>query len=161
EAGEIDGVDRNYPDSTGSTATWGWDSRRNMLVPPTNKDIMGYCEPNWIGVYNYAGLAARSQAVNLKALRISSGIRWRNVVLYDDGKARWGGDLLQEDPAGEYESAQVLDASGRVLDTVEVVRLGLSHAGAQFVYLPQPGAQWSALKLQDRVVQLSAVLPAL
>jgi hypothetical protein len=161
EAGEIDGVDRNYPDSTGSTASWGWDSRSNTLVPPTNKDIMGYCEPNWIGVYNYAGLAARSQAVNAKALRIGSGLRWRNVVLYDDGKARWGGDLLSEDPAGEYERAQVLDASGRVIDTIEIVRLGLSHAGAQFVYFPEPGAQWSALALSDRVVELGAVLPPL
>jgi hypothetical protein len=161
EAGEIDGVDGNYPDKTGSTVSWGWDSRSNTLIPPTNKDIMGYCEPNWIGAYNYAGIAARSQAVNLKALRIHSGLSWRNVVLYDDGRARWGGDLLTEDPAGEYESAQVLDANGRVLDTIEVVRLGLSHADAQFVYLPEPGAQWSAVKLKDRVLQLSAVLSPL
>ncbi|HEX5660437.1 MAG TPA: M66 family metalloprotease [Polyangiales bacterium] len=161
EAGEIDGVDPNYPDKTGSTVSWGWDSRSNTLLPPTNKDIMGYCEPNWIGAYNYSGLAARSQSVNLKALRVGSGLSWQNVVLYDDGKARWGGDLLREDPAGEYESAQVLDASGRVIDTVEVVRLGLSHAGAQFVYLPQPGAQWSAVKLTDRLLELSAVLPPL
>jgi hypothetical protein len=159
EAGEIDGVDPNYPDKTGATITWGWDSRSNTLMPPTDKDIMGYCEPNWISAYNYAGIAARSLQVNLKALRISSGLTWQNVILYDDGQARWGGDLLTEDPAGEYESADVLDAAGRVIAQIEIVRLGLSHAGAQFLYVPQPGANWSALKLKDKTVQLSAVLP--
>ncbi len=161
EAGEIDGVDPNYPDKTGSTITWGWDSRSNTLMSPTDKDIMGYCEPNWIGAYNYAGIAARSQQVNLKALRINSGLTWQNVVLYDDGRARWGGDLLNDDPAGEYEQAKVLDASGRVLETIEVVRLGLSHASAQFIYVPQPGAQWSAIELKDRVLQLASLLPPL
>lgn len=161
EAGEIDGVDSNFPDKTGATLTWGWDSRSDTLMPPTDKDIMGYCEPNWIGVYNYAAIATRSLAVNLKALKLGSGLSWQNVLLYDDGRARWGGDLLQEDPAGEYEQAEVLDASGRVIDSVEVVRLGLSHARAQFVYLPQPGAQWSAVRLRDRVLQLGSILPPL
>lgn len=161
EAGEIDGVDRSYPDPTGATGTWGWDSRSNTLMPPTDKDIMGYCEPNWISAYNYAGIATRSVAVNLKAFKLGSPVPWQNVLLYDDGRARWGGALESAEPAGEVLQADVLDATGVVIDQVEVVRIALSHAGATFLYVPQPGAQWSQLRFDGRTLQLAEILPPL
>jgi hypothetical protein len=40
-----------------------------------------------------------------------------------------------------------------------VVRIALSHAGAQFLYVPQPGATWSALRLADRTLPLASILP--
>ena len=38
---------------------WTWDSRGNTLIPPTHKDIMGYCQPNWISSYTMTLLPLR------------------------------------------------------------------------------------------------------
>ncbi|MDB4975867.1 MAG: hypothetical protein JWN48_4208 [Myxococcaceae bacterium] len=163
EAGEIDGVDPKFPDKGGATGTWGWDSRSNTLMPPTNKDIMGYCEPNWIGAYNYNLNATRSEAVNQRALvaNAKSAVLWRHVLLYANGTARWGGGSETLKPGGDSELADVLDAQGNVIDRTEVVRISLSHTGDQFAYFPTPEPSWSALRLPDRTLLLSAIEPAL
>lgn len=165
ESGEIDGVDQSFPDKTGATAGWGWDSRSNTLLPPANKDIMGYCEPNWIGAYNYSALATRSIAVNQRARIVAApkaaAALWQHVLLYGDGSARWGGSSEQLQPGGEVETADVLDTQGKVVAQVEVVRVSLSHAGDQFAYFPEPQADWAAFRLRDRTVVIDAIQPAL
>jgi hypothetical protein len=62
--GTISDTDDQYPDRTGATGTWGWDSRHNILERPDASDIMGYCSPRWMSAYTYAGIAARSLQVN-------------------------------------------------------------------------------------------------
>jgi hypothetical protein len=143
--------------------SWGWDSRSNTLMEPSRKDIMGYCQPNWISSYNYNALFERSTRVNLKALtRGLNGLaRWHHVLLYSDGSARWGGSIETETPGGEVESANALDAAGNVIAEVEVVRIPLSDTSDQFLYIPEPQPAWAALELSDRVLTLSTVLPAL
>lgn len=163
EGGTIDGVDQSYPDPTGATITWGWDSRISALMPPTDKDIMGYCQPNWISQYNYSALATRSQSVNFKALVVGQkdAVRWQHVLLYANGTARWGGSTETEQPGGNVEQADVLDAQGNVIAQTEIVRVPLSHTGDEFGYIPAPEASWAALKLSDRTLVLSEILPAL
>jgi hypothetical protein len=47
------GVDVGYPYSDGSTGSYGLDVASQTLKPPTLSDIMGYCDPKWIGDYTY------------------------------------------------------------------------------------------------------------
>ena len=161
ENGEIDGVDPKYPDPTGATGSWGWDSRTNMLQPPSNKDIMGYCEPNWISAYNYAALAARSLKVNEKSRLVGGDESWQHVLLYADHTARWGGSVETRMPSGNVEQATVLDAAGHKIAQVEVVRIPLSHSGNAFLYIPEAQPGWAALQLSDQNLVLSAIKPAL
>ncbi len=163
DGGQISGVDPSYPDDRGATVSWGWDSRSNKLMEPTRKDIMGYCQPNWISDYNYSAIYERSVRVNDKALiRGGTGVeRWSHVILYDDGRARWGGAVETTTPGGELESADVLDAAGSVIGQTEVVRVPLSDVPTEFLYIPEPEEGWAALRLGDRTLTLSAILPAL
>jgi hypothetical protein len=162
ENGEIDGVDEDFPEPTGATSSWGWDSRSNELKPPSNKDIMGYCDPNWIGAYNYSGLASRSLQVNQKALRGGlSDERWQHVLLYADKTARWGGVVEPRMPSGNVELATALDARGNALEQVEVVRIPLSHSGDEFLYIPDQQPGWAALRLGDTTLVLDTIKPAL
>lgn len=162
ENGEIDGVDPGYPDPIGSTATWGWDSRTNMLQPPTHKDIMGYCEPNWISAYNYGALATRSAQVNQKAKLVGApDEHWDHILLYANHGARWAGMFETRMPAGKLESADVLDARGNAIERIEVVRIPLSHTGDAWLYIPEAKPSWSALRLRDQTLTLSAIQPAL
>lgn len=66
-SGSLDGVDLLYPYARGATGVWGWDSRTNQLMPPTQADIMSYCDPKWVSDYTYRKLAARSLRVNKDA----------------------------------------------------------------------------------------------
>jgi len=164
QGGSIEGVDQSYPDKTGSIMDWGWDSRTSKLLAPTMyKDVMGYCSPNWISPYTYNALANRCLAVNKLAFVHAplSAVTWHNVLLYSDGTARWGGAIENGTPGGELESAQVLDASGQNIATVDVVRLELSHSDDKVLYIPAAGPNWAKIVLGDRVIELGQILPAL
>ena len=47
------GLDNSYPFSDGRIGTYGFNVESQTLVPATAKDIMGYCDPKWVGAYTY------------------------------------------------------------------------------------------------------------
>ncbi len=47
------GLDSGYPFSDGRIGVYGVDVGSQTLMPATTSDIMGYCEPKWIGAYTY------------------------------------------------------------------------------------------------------------
>jgi hypothetical protein len=49
------GYPANYPSA--SIGTWGLDLQAMVLRPPTQyKDVMSYCDPDWISDYNYTAI---------------------------------------------------------------------------------------------------------
>jgi hypothetical protein len=54
--GEPAGVDTGYPFSDGRVGVFGMDVGSQTVMPNTTKDIMGYCEPKWIGAYTYSAV---------------------------------------------------------------------------------------------------------
>jgi hypothetical protein len=50
------GLDDAYPHPDGSTGVYGLDVATVTLKPPTFSDIMGYCDPKWIGDYTYKAI---------------------------------------------------------------------------------------------------------
>jgi hypothetical protein len=164
QGGGIEGVDRSYPYAGGDTGTWGWDARDSTLIPPSAKDVMGYCEPAWISDYTYDALAQRSLAVNsLARVTAKSALseRWESLVLYADGKSRWAGMSADEAPGGQRELARVLDAQGNELTRIEVARVPLAHSADSFLYLPEPEPSWAVLELAERSLVLADVQPPL
>lgn len=160
KGGSINGVDTDFPQEDGTTGSWGWDARNKMLMPPSHRDIMGYCSPNWISPYTYQALAERSLTVNTKA-RLLGGLAvatWRPIILYESGGGRWGSTVETALPGGDLELADVLDATGAVLSQIEVVRVALSHApNGALLYLPDPQSSWAALRLHDRTLDLDLI----
>jgi hypothetical protein len=47
------GLDGSYPFSDGRIGVYGVDVASQTLKPANTSDIMGYCEPKWIGAYTY------------------------------------------------------------------------------------------------------------
>lgn len=54
--GEPPDIDPSFPDPEGSTGVLGFDSRTNEFVAADTSDLMGYCQPRWIGEYHYVRL---------------------------------------------------------------------------------------------------------
>ncbi|MET0342231.1 MAG: hypothetical protein ABW252_14600 [Polyangiales bacterium] len=155
------GIDRAFPGAAAAVGSWGWNSRTNALIPPTSKDIMGYCQPFWISPYTYQALAVRSQAVNtdksLFYIPAPGARRWHTMAAYADGTNQWVGVMDHGAPGGDEEPAQVLDASGKVLENIEVARIPLSHTTDEYVQIPEPGASWSKIVMRDREIDLTKV----
>ena len=49
-------LDLQYPYSNGTTGIYGLDMASLMLQQPDLGDVMGYCDPKWIGDYTYRGV---------------------------------------------------------------------------------------------------------
>jgi len=54
--GNPSGVDTQYPHPDGSIGNYGFDVSAGTVKPPTHGDIMGYCDPKWIGDYSYKAI---------------------------------------------------------------------------------------------------------
>jgi hypothetical protein len=54
--GTPSGVDPQYPQPDGSIGNYGLDVAAQVLKPSSLSDIMGYCDPKWIGAYNYTAV---------------------------------------------------------------------------------------------------------
>ena len=51
--GDPGGVDGSFPFSDGRIGVYGMDVGAVSLKPASTSDIMGYCDPKWIGAYTY------------------------------------------------------------------------------------------------------------
>ncbi|MDE2878084.1 hypothetical protein [Candidatus Palauibacter soopunensis] len=98
------GPDPWYPEENGHIGAWGYDFRDGgLLVPPDRPDIMGYCDPHWIGdyhFYNAMRFRLRTEPTT-SASRAVAGGNDRTLLL-------WGG--VSEEGALYLEPAFVLDA---------------------------------------------------
>ena len=46
-------LDLSFPYPEGSTGAWGYDNRSGRLVSPDYRDLMSYCEPEWVSDYHF------------------------------------------------------------------------------------------------------------
>lgn len=51
--------ERNYPYENARTGSWGFNIFNNQLQAPTLADFMSYCDPEWIGIWNYRKIMNR------------------------------------------------------------------------------------------------------
>ncbi|MXW56100.1 MAG: hypothetical protein F4Z59_05290, partial [Gemmatimonadales bacterium] len=98
------GPDPWYPGGTGHIGAWGYDFRDGgELVPPERPDIMGYCDPHWIGDYHfYNAMRFRTRTEPLESRPSpAAGGDARSLLL-------WGG--VSEEGVPYLEPAFLLDA---------------------------------------------------
>src|SRR5690606_9479822 len=51
--------DPSYPDPNAYLVSWGYDLLHNRLYNPASyRDLMSYCQPEWISEYNYTRVFA-------------------------------------------------------------------------------------------------------
>ena len=101
------GADPNFPTRDGSVGVWGYDFRYGNLVPPNVPDLMGYCDPSWIGGYHF-GNALRfrlSDEGGSAAAAIVGTVSGKSLLL-------WGG--VDVEGAPYLQPTFVLDAPAAV-----------------------------------------------
>jgi len=152
---QISGVDTKFPNKTANTDVWSYDSRKQtFFAPDKTKDIMGYCEPKWIGNYTYKGLIERVARLSLPMLAFPAegSQQSYHVMLVDRDGARWSQPFAQpEEPFGEPEDAEVLDIDGHVLDRVTVFRTVVGDHDSATLLIPPAKRGWNAVRTADGV----------
>jgi hypothetical protein len=143
------GLDPNYPYDGGVTGTWGFDLRVGVLMPPTRKDLMGYCEPQWISDYNYQALLERSAQVNPPLADVLGARDFQVLLVGSDGTVSKGGPLTGFVPPAEMarETAAMQGERGEDLGQVDVYRLPLADVDVQMVLVPAMPPAVTSLRL--------------
>ena len=158
ECGGGAAVDRNFPHPGGGIGAWGLDVRTvppRLQSPSRHKDIMGYCNPQWISDYTFTAIATRRSAISVTATReirtAKEGLlRLHRTLLHDgEGGVIWGRPLVGEaTPSGRPERARVLDRAGKVVAEVTVYRTGYGHGAGASIEVPAPQTGWATLAVQ-------------
>jgi hypothetical protein len=149
--GTISGVDPFYPYEGGFIGSWGDDPRAASFIEPGQAtDVMGYCHYKWVSDYTYRALANRSARVNSAAHFVEDPrlvLKWRVALLAPHG-VRWGVPFSEAAaPFGAPESADVLDASGSVVERVTVYRTTVADNAGFTVVVPPPQSGWHSLRI--------------
>jgi hypothetical protein len=77
--------DVNYPYANAAIGVYGFDLTTSTLKPPTAKDVMGYCDNQWISDYTYLGVLDYRAASPAVASAFSQAIQpcllvWGQIV---------------------------------------------------------------------------------
>jgi hypothetical protein len=120
-------LDLSYPDETASIVQFGVDlSKGTVLNPSTAKDVMSYCEPQWVSDYTYealyTALGGTTTAATSAAPRASLLVR---AGIGSDGTASLApvyGIMGVPDAAPNSSGYRVefLDAAGKVVSSQPV-----------------------------------------
>lgn len=103
--GGAQGVDPNYPYAGASIGVWGYSMPDQALIAPTKgKDIMGYCQPQWISDYTYGAIFTRIKTVNGASWipGPARGYRWASVD--EKGEVTLGARFTSPWPPGGQEA---------------------------------------------------------
>lgn len=147
-------VDPTYPHAGASIGDWGWDLVRGALKDPAQfKDIMSYCDPQWISGYNYSALYARMQNVNLPSWQASSDVRFDYWMasIGPDGHATWQhASLPRPVESGREIEVEVRAAGIRRQRQARLVRW--DHMPGGFLFVPDDGSEFQSLEWSDEGV---------
>jgi len=139
--GGASGPDPAYPYSGGAIGVWGYNIvTKEFFSPTTGKDIMGYCQPEWISDYTYQALVKRMQAVNgaqdFHGAIVPSNYRFVNVE--NGGNLTWGDSItMRRAPMGEEHPMTFLAANGSVLATGVAHYYRYDHVPGGYLLVPK------------------------
>ena len=112
--GTVSNPDQGYPYDDGSIGKWGYDLRANVGAgelrdPAVTKDLMSYCNPEWISDYHYRKSLAFRTAQGSAAQRSDRSQQTEDVLIL------WGGadgGVLTLEPAIYMNAPVVLPERG-------------------------------------------------
>jgi hypothetical protein len=122
--GGVANPDPTYPYAGGIIGVTGWNSTTNTLVSSAFKDLMSYCDPDWVSDYNWTKVINYRQSSGMEATAGAVG----------DGLLVWGrisGGTITLEPAFRVR-APITAPSRRATHTVEA----LDANGAVLLSLP-------------------------
>ncbi|MEO1230690.1 MAG: hypothetical protein AAFZ18_17475 [Myxococcota bacterium] len=133
---------------------WSYDITDGSLKSPSGfKDIMSYCEPEWISDFNYRKLYERLSFVNASARSIRGFVStpYRFLSLTEDYGASWGSTVTMDaPPVGSEVPVLYLDGFGQPLAEDWAVSTPLDHLNGEILTLPEGPSGTVAVQIGER-----------
>lgn len=135
--GPVQGADPAFPYAGGGIGAWGWDIfTKNFLNPSGYKDVMGYCNPNWIADWSFNKMYKRiSYANGAGDLFVSNDPKrapglFQTAIIAEDGTLSWGYPINTPWPVTDDErTVEVLDGAGKVIGKLTGYESSVGHHG--------------------------------
>jgi hypothetical protein len=147
----IAGVDPYFPHDNAALGVFGYDIRNDRLFTPDHPDIMAYCEDPWLSDYTYVGLLDTIRDVNEIQARLIPDPSRRGdfqALLVDDARGpRWMPARYGVYADGAPVTAEVLDATGAVLDSIQVYKNVMADVSAYSLDVPVPESGWASIRV--------------
>lgn len=141
----------SFPYSGARIGVWGHDLLGGALKDPNSyRDVMSYCDPQWISDTNYGKLFSRIKYVNQNAYEVPTPPQAYQKLLVDvDGSLVWGGAIsLNERVEGVDTPVKLLSKESRVLQRLVVPFLPFGDEPAGAFFLPKLSAQVAAVQAE-------------
>jgi hypothetical protein len=135
--------DPQNPYSGGGIGVFGYNLNTKQLIPSSQgKDIMGYCQPEWVSDYTYQALFDRMQFVNgaksMMGRQFVTPRTYRYVDVAADGTLTWGDTVtLRAMPSGELHDISWESADGAVQVTATGHYYRYDHVGGGYLLVPE------------------------
>jgi hypothetical protein len=162
--GGAQGVDRGFPYKGGGIGVWGYNILDKSLVSPSQgKDMMGYCQPEWVSDYTFTALHERIAYVNAatKIVQPSANVApSRSYQMITVDGAMNPTETTRIELRGALHNAntdiEVLGEGNAVIGTTKARFVRYDHLPGGFYVLPEQ-ANPSAVRAL-RIPQLSRTL---
>ena len=137
ENGTILGVDPSYPHDNARLGALGYNIETGTLLGAANyRDIMSYCDPQWVSDYTYAGIFDRLWRINNVAAFASWPNRYVRAAIVGADDVSWGHYATLASPINEPVTVRFEDADGRVILTETADRIELRHVSVAIYWIP-------------------------
>ncbi|MEO6419735.1 MAG: M66 family metalloprotease [Polyangiaceae bacterium] len=152
--GGASGVDSHFPYATGGIGPWGYNIITKALINPAQgKDIMGYCQPEWISDYTYTALFNRMAFVNMAKdmvmQQLPAPTDYRFVDVAADGSLSFGQTTtLARAPSAEAHAVTYAAVDGTVLATATGHYYKYDHLPGGFMMIPEGPVNYATLSVQ-------------
>lgn len=155
----VSDADPNYPtDSAHSEASigvWGYDIvDKSTKSPSLYKDVMSYCEPEWVSDYTFEALQTRLSYVNgVSSKYVGDATPWRWMTLSPELDSHWGRTVtMATPPSGAAVPVRFFDAGRQLLETSVGYSGELDHLPDELLAVPAPPEGAVYLQVADRAL---------
>jgi hypothetical protein len=121
---------------------------QKLKDPNEHRDVMSYCEPQWISDVNFGKLFKRIQWVNQNYYQAQlAPKRWRKLLVDVDGALSWGGSVvLREMPDGKPTRIQLIASDGSATTTSTGYFAPFSEEPSGALFIPEPDGSVVAIQ---------------
>ncbi|GMV13478.1 MAG: hypothetical protein HS104_26815 [Polyangiaceae bacterium] len=132
-----------FPYSGATIGAWGYSLVSQKLKEPSGfRDVMSYCDPQWISDVNYGKLFKRIKWVNANYyVTPGSPEKYRKLLVDPNGTLSWGNSItFTRTPSGQKRRVALLDGAGQSVAEVDGYFVPTSDDPAGTLYVPEPRA---------------------
>jgi len=154
--GGASGADQNFPYPGGAIGVQGMDILTKELISSTHKDLMGYCDPNWISDYVYEDILDFIESTNSQATYIppeAMNLSYERVSVGPSGEKFLSPLTMGRPPMGGATNVSLVDDDGTPRSAVGHF-YRYDHLEGGVLFLPRSGAKH--IRSVDTTLQLTA-----